>query len=257
MTDIGMFKGLREVLTSVLSPFPEESPSRQEAMVGERIDAPEVMGAIQELRAARVAQAGIAAEMQPAESALREAETELQRLRARVAERETALAKSDGPLPVEPFEEEPEIARVERQRRVLAARVELCRQRTRESQDVVNGLKGKLAAAWVQFCEGRYREVLARYQEAALAMRALYLELGAWRENVFGTAARCPSPGALVIENPSWQKATDRFLIHTDAMLNFRVGDVWASLQGLRADVERAKAGEQDQISTTPGDEGR
>jgi hypothetical protein len=220
--------------------------------VKDGIGAPEVADAIQELRAARERCAGIAAETRDAEASLAGMAAEVEAAQARLAEHEMDLARSGAPLPEGPLAEESEILRLDRQRRVLAARAEVWRSRLRESQEEVQRLDANLRAAWIDWGKRGYSRAIAEYLEAAGNLRDLYCLLHAWK-SIFANAPDFPDPGYLVVENPLAKRIEDRWVVRSEFfdVNSWRptAGDVHAALLELRGRVEEARAEQPTQIS--------
>jgi hypothetical protein len=211
------------------------------------------MEALKALRAARESEGVAATQTASAESDLTSISGEIGQLKARIAEREMELAESGGPLPADAFPEEADVLRADRQRRVVAARVELCRDRLRESQQNVETRKAGLAAAWHDFCREEYSRAIDLYREAALGLRSQYAALNAWR-SFFprGSTADFPNPGYLIIEDPLGRQILDRWLVHCEmfgeATWKPLAGDLYAALCEVQSQVERAQAGEPARI---------
>jgi hypothetical protein len=211
------------------------------------------MEALEGLGAAREMEAAMAAEALSAESGYANIQGELGCLKGRLAEREREVAKTGAPLPIDPFPEEAEIARVDRQRRVVVARLELSRGRLRAAQQDTEDRKTTLRTAWHEFGREEYGRAIAQYREAALGLRSMYAVLTAWRSLFPREAAgKFPNPGHIAIEDPLGRRIIDRWLIHCedfgDTTWKPLAGDLYAALCEMQSQVERAQAGEPARV---------
>jgi hypothetical protein len=94
---------------------------------------PKVQECITALSAERQRCEGFAVDLQKAEEAGRVAEAEVNEIRGRIAEREAELARGDGAIPLEEFPEDGQLARAQRQQRILDLRLKTARERLQGS----------------------------------------------------------------------------------------------------------------------------
>ena len=116
----------------------------------------------------------ITAELEAADAEVREAAGEVRRLKARIEEREVELARSGAVPPEEPFAEEIQLGRAERQERIFGLRANIPRDQLQASQSEIDRLNAELDAAWLEFGKDEHQKALSRFREVALAVREAF-----------------------------------------------------------------------------------
>jgi hypothetical protein len=202
---------------------------------------PKIESLIEALKGQRSKRDATVAEQEIAAAELRKVDGELGTLRARVAEREVDLARSGAPIPEAPFPEETQLARLEKQRRVLALRRDMVGERLKESEAQIGRLKGEIDAAWLEFGKEQYQEALQQFEQAALVLRERYGDVAVlatvFRPLHFGVpevaVGNISTHGAYINNlDPVWNRLNEP-----------ERRELYASLCSTRAEIEATKAG--------------
>ncbi|MGB9456958.1 MAG: hypothetical protein WCB12_13000 [Bryobacteraceae bacterium] len=203
------------------------------------LSAPRVRELVEALHEQRRQHTAILAGVERAEGELRDADAELQNLRTRIAEKEAELARSGAPIPDSGFGEDAQLARAERQRRVLALRLEVPRKKAQQRMAEIVMLKSEIDAAWREFGKVEHHKALLAFGQAAAALAEQYRDLVVWN-NIF-RALSLPVP-EVVVEDV----LTHGIFINTQDVVWHRKNqpeqrDLYATLSAVRAEIEQAK----------------
>jgi len=144
---------------------------------------PKVQECISALSAERQRCECFAVDLERTEGAVRAAGAEVEQIRARIAEREAELARGEGVIPLEAFPEDGQLARAERQHRILTLRLNAARERLQGSQAEIERLKKAIEAAWLEWGKQEHARALQAFEEAAVNLRDLLITV-----TVFDTA---------------------------------------------------------------------
>ena len=221
---------------------------------GNEIEAPEIRELITRLRLAGKQHAEIVAEETQAESDANRLDSELGQARAQLEAAERALAVSGG-IPDEAFLEEAQIQRLERQRRVVLARVSARRERVATSRKAIDDLTRQIDSAWLQLGVDGVRGVLAQFRKTAIALRRAQSEHMAWlrlfsnKPGIVGwAAARVIDPhgcgGAVEVDGCMVFNGilVDERMLTEENYWRPLAGDIADAIQALHQEVEAAKA---------------
>ncbi len=212
---------------------------------------PKIQFVIQALTKQRQRHTEIVAALQAAESEVSKAGQRVSQLRAHIAQREADLAASGAKIPLEPFPEDAELARAEREQRILALRMNAPREQLKASGAEMERLKGSVDKAWLEFGREGYESALSALEAEAVKLQELLLAVA-----VFGAAfpsLRLPTP-AVVVESVRSEAIRPGFmapepLIHTSdpvwvAKNNPQNSEAYAALRATKEEIDRLKAGD-------------
>lgn len=242
MRQVNQFVGA--MLSAMASPFIAHLECRpwggDMQQQGNVIEAPEVRELLIKLGQAREQHSAIVADKLKADSEASRVTSEIGQARAQLDAKEKALAISGG-LPDDAFPEEAQIARLERQRRVVLARVSATEERVTASQSVIDDLKKQLDSAWLQLGVEGCREVLDRFRAAALTLRKVQCEHMAWLR-LFSNKPGIPGWGAAVVVDPCDNgHLVDYRMLHTESYWRPDAGELADAIRALHNEVEAAK----------------
>jgi hypothetical protein len=171
---------LRDVVSSLLHrerlSAAQAGESVQQANV---IEAQEIREIIAKLGQAREQHSAAVADKMGAEAEANRSGSEIGQAITQLAAKEKAMALSGG-VPDGAFPEEAQIECLQRQRRVVLARVSARNESCATSQKVIDDLKKQLDSAWLQLGVEGCREVIAQFRLAAMALRKAQCEHMAW-----------------------------------------------------------------------------
>jgi hypothetical protein len=244
------FNGVRAALAA------HPSQARKGVSVETRVIEPtSVLALIAEICKANDDHAGIV-ESQAAANAHADVLTaEIGRLNCSIAAQETALAVSGAPLPADPFPEEAQISLLQRELRVVKARVRVLAESAEANQNALSELRKTLRGAWHEFAVATCKEQRARFREAGLLLRSLYAEQMACLI-AFGYPPGIPRDGVAVVQDPEYLRPTptppftttatelvDSSCMSAKPFWEKLAGARYEELSALRVEVEKAGGG--------------
>jgi hypothetical protein len=231
-------KFVRAMLRDALVPIVKRlsiAPEGEDVQQGNVIEAPEVRELLAKLAQAREQHYAIGADKLKAGLEADRVASEIGQIRSQLDAKEKALAISGG-LPEDAFPEEAQIARLERQQRVVLARVSATQEHVVASRNAINDLMKQLDSAWLQLGVEACQEISIRFREAALALRKVQCEHMAWLW-LFSNKPGIPGWWHAQVIFPAGGRAWDDHLVDHNLLTS---EEYWRPLAGELADAIRA-----------------
>jgi hypothetical protein len=199
--------------------------------------------------------AGIRADLEAAEEAMRAAEGNVARIKDAIAERERELANSGAALPSERFSEDDALLLAERQARIAALRAEGLRTRLQASQTGMDQLGKEITAAWREFGKSEHEKALLEFKEAALMLRERFIDIWVWADLFRLDVPEC------VVQNicangpgVAFVNSLDRVWRHHNRP---EVQPLYGQLTAARADIDRVIKGDGAAKPAAAGNDGK
>jgi hypothetical protein len=219
------------------------------------VSAPKVRDLISALSSERLRYERLAEAARGADLEVSKSDSEIGRLEAVIAEKEARIARSSAAVPQEPFAEDTQLSRAQRNKRILALRAAEAHEQLRGSEAEVKRLQSAIKAAWGEFGIQEYERVVLRFEEVVPELRKCILDFTALQV-VFGSL---PVPTVRVDTAPRPRSGTMAGGYYTGSMLVDTADRVWciqkqnrpegaefhAALCAVRDEVERATAKQQ------------
>jgi hypothetical protein len=195
--------GIRSALSGVRAALGAPLLARKDVSVETRsvIEPTSVLALIAEIREATDAHAGIVESQAAAKAHADGLTTEIGRLTRSIASQERALAISGAPLPADSFPEEAQVLRLQRELRVVKARVTVLAESAEASQSKLAELRQALRGAWDDFAVATCKEQRERFRAAGLVLRGLYAEQIACL-TAFSPNPKIPPAAVAIVEDP-------------------------------------------------------
>jgi len=203
--------------------------------------APKVRGLLQALSKQHQQHSTMGVELKAAETEAQKATDEVRRLKVQVAASEAELARSGAALPEGPFTEDIQLARAEREQRILGLRAQMQRERLRTSQAEIDRLKVEIDAAWLEFGKERHQEALSRFEESALALRERFGDILALATIFRGI--RLPIPQVMVEDVRAHKAFINSLELGWNVKQRPEERDLYIALLAMQNEIEEVKAG--------------
>jgi hypothetical protein len=236
--------GIKSALDEVRAALGAPLLARKDVSVETRVIKPtSVMALIAEIREATDAHGGIVESQAAANAHADGLATEIGRLSRGIAGQERALAVSGAPLPADPFPEEAQISRLQRELRVVKARVTVLAESAEANQSKLSELREALRGAWHDFAVATCKEQRERFRAAGLVLRGLYAEQLACL-TAFGATQGVPAAAIAIVEDPESRGMEhglcDHRFLARQAVWEKPAVARYEELSALRAEVEGA-----------------
>ena len=216
----------------------ETDPAR--CLHGHQIDSSAVTSLVAELKTMKGTHADLVGACRSTELELQGLDGAISVARAELSRIELEIARSGGPYPTEPLPEEIEVSRLERHRRISAARVDLAKKEIEASRSKITAAIRLLNQAWIDFGSAQHGAIVQRFTEAIQQAALIYADLNSiWHLfQALRGQNPIPAPGYFIVEDV---RTTGALLAHHDQLRmvpqDADGGPLWSELRGLLGEV--------------------